>query len=77
MITQAQDILHGRVARVITRITQLTAEHPPSTASTRRTSARVQGYPTAKHPYLDYPRALAAGWPSPPASSKAPAAPGQ
>ena len=29
VITQAQDILHGRVPQVITRIRQLAADHPP------------------------------------------------
>ncbi len=61
---QALDILHGRVPDVITRIERLAAAHPPRAGSDHeKIIARTLSYLTAKQPYLDYPRALAEGWP--------------
>jgi hypothetical protein len=62
-IAQALEILHGRAAGVIARITQLAAAHPPQHSEHAKNIRKVLGYLTAKLPYLDYPRALAAGWP--------------
>jgi hypothetical protein len=62
-IAQALEILHGRAAGVIARITQLAAAHPPQHSEHARNIRKVLGYLTAKLPYLDYPRALKAGWP--------------
>jgi len=61
---QALDILHGRVAAVITRIGALAAADPPRPGSEHdKIINRTLSYLTAKAPYLDYPRALAEGWP--------------
>jgi hypothetical protein len=61
---QALDILHGRTAAVITRIGQLAAEHPPRPGSEHAKIIRkTLHYLQAKQPFMDYPRALAAGWP--------------
>jgi hypothetical protein len=61
---QGLDILHGQVPQVISRIRALTAAHPPRPGSEHdKIIARTLTYLTAKTPYLDYPRALAAGWP--------------
>ena len=58
------DILHGRVAEVISPIRALTAADPPRPGSEHdKIIARTLSYLQAKEPYLDYPRALAAGWP--------------
>jgi hypothetical protein len=62
-ITQALEILHGRAAAVITRITQLAAEHPPQHSEHAKNIKKTLSYLQAKLPYLDYPKALAAGWP--------------
>jgi hypothetical protein len=62
-IAQAIEILHGRAAGVITRITQLAEEHPPQHSEHAKNIRTTLSYLTAKLPYLDYPRALAAGWP--------------
>jgi len=62
-IAQALEILHGRTAGVITRITQLAARHPPQSSEHAKNIKKTLSYLTAKLPYLDYPRALAAGWP--------------
>jgi hypothetical protein len=60
----ALDILHGRVAEVITRIRALAAADPPRPGSEHdKIITRTLTYLTAKEPYLDYPRALANGWP--------------
>jgi len=61
---QGPDILHGRTAQVISRIQDLAAADPPRPGSEHdkiitRTLACLQ----AREPYLDYPRALAQGWP--------------
>ncbi len=64
VITQAQDILHGRVPQVITRIRQLAADHPPRPGGEHEKIIRkTVHYLDAKQPYLDYPAALASGWP--------------
>jgi hypothetical protein len=54
------DILHGRAAGVVARIRQLAADHPPRPGGEH---AKILTYLDAKEPWLDYPRALAAGWP--------------
>ncbi len=63
VITQALDILHGRVTQVITRISQLAQDHPPQGSEHARIIRKTLHYLQAKQPYLDYPRALANGWP--------------
>ena len=64
VIAQALDILHGRVQDVITRIGQLAEEHPPKPGGEHAKNIRkVLSYLENKQPYLDYPRALAEGWP--------------
>jgi hypothetical protein len=61
---QALDILHGRVSDVIARIAQLAADHPPRPGGEHAKIIRkTLHYLDAKQPYLDYPRALANGWP--------------
>ncbi len=61
---QALDILHGRVRDVIERIGRLAAEHPPQPGSEHAKIIRkTLHYLDAKQPWMDYPRALAAGWP--------------
>ena len=62
-ITQATDILHGRAAEVTDRIARLAAQHPPQGPEHAKNISRVLSYLRAKLPYLDYPKALAAGWP--------------
>jgi hypothetical protein len=58
------DILHGRVADVTARIRRLAGDHPPRPGSEHAQIIRkTLHYLDAKKPYLDYPRALAAGWP--------------
>jgi len=61
---QGLDILHGRTGEVISRIQALTAADPPRPGSEHARIIRATlAYLTAKQPYLDYPRALAEGWP--------------
>jgi len=62
-IAQATEILHGRAAEVIARITRLAEDHPPQHSEHAKNIKKVLAYLTAKQPYLDYPKALAAGWP--------------
>jgi hypothetical protein len=58
------DILHGRAAQVISRIQAAAAADPPRPGSEHAKNIRATiGYLTAKAPCLDYPRALANGWP--------------
>ena len=58
------DILHGRTPEVIARIQDLAAADPPRPGGEHAKIIRATlGYLTAKLPYLDYPAALAAGWP--------------
>ena len=61
---QALDILHGRTAEVIARIARLTAEHPPRPGGEHAKIIRkTLSYLQNKQPFMDYPRALANGWP--------------
>jgi hypothetical protein len=61
---QALDILHGRVPEVIARITRLAAGHPPEPGSEHAKIIRkTLSYLQNKQPFMDYPRALANGWP--------------
>ena len=61
---QALDILHGRVPQVISRIQQLATGHPPKPGGEHEKIIRTTlHYLHAKQPYLDYPTALANGWP--------------
>jgi hypothetical protein len=61
---QGLAILHGQVAEVISQIQALAAADPPRPGSEHdKIIARTLAYLDAKQPYLDYPRALAAGWP--------------
>jgi hypothetical protein len=64
VITQGLDILHGRTAEVITRIARLAEEHPPRPGSEHAKIIRATlHYLDAKQDLMDYPRALASGWP--------------
>jgi len=61
---QGLGILHGRAAQVTETIRQLAAERPPEPGSEHAKIIRkTLTYLDAKEPYLDYPRALASGWP--------------
>jgi hypothetical protein len=61
---QALAILHGRAAQVTETIRQLAARRPPEPGSEHAKIIRkTLTYLDAKEPYLDYPRALASGWP--------------
>jgi hypothetical protein len=62
-ITQATGILHGRAAEVTAQIAQLAAQHPPQHTEHAKNIRKVLHYLDAKQPYLNYPKALAAGWP--------------
>jgi hypothetical protein len=57
---RALAILHGRARQVAATIRAAAAALP---APQRTTANKTAGYLDAKAPYLDYPRALAAGWP--------------
>jgi hypothetical protein len=64
VIAQALAILHGRAGDVITRIRQLAAGHPPKPGGEHAKIIRkTLSYLENKQPYLDYPTALANGWP--------------
>ena len=64
VIAQALDILHGRVPEVIARITRLAADHPPEPGSEHaRNIRKTLSYLQNKQAFMDYPRALANGWP--------------
>jgi hypothetical protein len=64
VIAQALDILHGRAAGVTARIRRLAQDHPPKPGGEHEKIIRkTLHYLDAKQPYLDYPQALAAGWP--------------
>ena len=64
VIAQALDILHGRTGDVITRIQALAAQHPPKPGGEHAKIIRkTLSYLQAKQPFMDYPRALANGWP--------------
>jgi hypothetical protein len=61
---RALDILHGQAPGVIAAVTRLAAQHPPRPGGEHDKNIRkIVSYLTAKAPYLDYPRALASGWP--------------
>jgi hypothetical protein len=61
---QGLAILHGQAAQVISTIQAAAAADPPRPGSEHAKIIRTTvGYLTAKQPYLDYPSALAAGWP--------------
>jgi len=61
---QALDILHGRAGQVIARIEALAAARPPRPGSEHAKIIRkTLSYLQNKQPWMDYPRALAAGWP--------------
>jgi hypothetical protein len=62
-LTQVLDILHGRADQVTSRIRQLAGTRPPASSEHKKNIRRVLSYLEAKMPYLDYPAALAAGWP--------------
>ena len=64
VITQGLDILHGRAGDVIARIGDLAAAHPPRPGSEHAKIIRTTlHYLDARQPWMDYPRALANGWP--------------
>ena len=64
VIAQGLDILHGRAAEVIARIARLAEDHPPEPGSEHaKNIAKTLSYLRNKQPYMDYPRALANGWP--------------
>ena len=57
---RAAAVLDGRAADVAAALRDAAGPLP---AAKRKTAARTAAYLDAKAPYLDYPRALAAGWP--------------
>jgi hypothetical protein len=57
---RAAEVLDGRAAGVAAALRAAAAGLP---AAKRKTAARTAGYLDAKAPHLDYPTALAAGWP--------------
>jgi hypothetical protein len=64
VIAQGLDILHGRAGEVIARIGQLAEARPPKPGGEHAKIIRkTLSYLENKQPYLDYPRALANGWP--------------
>jgi hypothetical protein len=60
---QGLDILHGRVAEVTARIGQLAAEQPPKGSEHAKIIRKTLRCLQAKQPWMDYPAALANGWP--------------
>ena len=61
---RALDILRGDTRGVIALVKDLATQHPPKPGSEHERLIRTTvGYLTNKLPYLDYPRALAGGWP--------------
>ena len=61
---QGLAILHGQAAQVISQIQALAAAQPPRPGSEHdKIIARTLSDLTAKQPWMDYPRALAEGWP--------------
>jgi hypothetical protein len=60
---QALDILHGRTPAVIARIRQLAEDQPPKGTEHAKIIRKTLHYLTAKQPWMDYPAALASGWP--------------
>jgi hypothetical protein len=64
VIAQALDILHGRVPAVIDRIARLAEDHPPAPGSEHaKNITKTLSYLRNKQPWMDYPTALANGWP--------------
>ncbi|MBV9206866.1 MAG: ISKra4 family transposase [Actinobacteria bacterium] len=64
VIAQGLDILHGRVPEVIARIARLAEQHPPRPGSEHaKNIAKTLSYLRNKQAFMDYPRALAQGWP--------------
>jgi len=64
VIAQALDILHGRAADVIARIARLARDHPPRPGGEHaRNIRKTLSYLQNKQAWMDYPRALANGWP--------------
>jgi hypothetical protein len=64
VIAQGLDILHGRTAGVIARIARLAADHPPKPGGEHAKIIRkTLSYLQNKQAFMDYPRALAEGWP--------------
>ncbi|HEX9539563.1 MAG TPA: ISKra4 family transposase [Streptosporangiaceae bacterium] len=60
----AAAILDGHATAVAAAIRDaITAAGPPLSKAQRQAAAKTAGYLDAKAPYLDYPTALAAGWP--------------
>ena len=59
---RAAAVLDGHATGVAAAIRAQAAARALTTAQ-RKTATRTAGYLDAKAPYLDYPRALAAGWP--------------
>ncbi len=60
---QALDILHGRVPEVTARIRRLAEDRPPQGSEHAKIIRKTLHYLQAKQPWMDYPAALAAGWP--------------
>jgi hypothetical protein len=60
---QGLDILHGRVPEVTARIRRLAEDHPPQGSEHAKIIRKTLHYLDAKQPWMDYPAALAAGWP--------------
>ena len=63
VIIQGLDILGGRAAEVTSRIRQLAADHPPQRSEHAKIISATLSYLENKQPYMDYPAALANGWP--------------
>lgn len=64
VIAQGTAIPHGRTAEVISPIARLAEEHPPRPGGEHAKIIRTTlHYLDAKQPFMDYPRALARGWP--------------
>jgi hypothetical protein len=57
------EILDGRALQVAAALRQASSAASGLSKTRRKTAARTAGYLEAKAPYLDYPKALAAGWP--------------
>ena len=60
---QGLDILHGRVSEVIARISSSPPPPAPARRRARQDHPQDPAYLENKQPYMDYPAALAAGWP--------------
>jgi hypothetical protein len=59
----ARDILDGHATQVAAAITAQAAATENLTPGQRKTARKTVGYLEAKAPFLDYPTALAQGWP--------------